>query len=274
MILQLKILSNVGLLILGKFGKVSSPSSRSQLCLPFPLKWWILCLSLYRYVLNLKKLPYHTIYVDFEDVDRVIKEAGIPSSRLGSDGNPFHTVPSIIDNTTGQAKAVTDSYAIAEYLDAQYPNTPQAFPNGTQALQAVFYRFINEQIGDLAAIFLPNVPNLLSKESSLEYYTRTRTAKWGKSLEEAVPKGEELEKIWKRLKALFNDLESWYAKSEGAFLVGDDPSFGDFTLAGFLQAFKIIQGEESEDWKNIGAMNDGRWVKLLRDLEKYASVEN
>lgn len=231
-------------------------------------------MSLYRYVLNLKKLPYHTIYVDFEDVDRVIKAAGIPSSRLGSDGNPFHTVPSIVDNTTGQAKAVTDSYAIAEYLDAQYPNTPQAFPNGTQALQAVFYRFINEQIGDLAAIFLPNVPNLLSKESSLEYYTRTRTAKWGKSLEEAVPKGEELEKIWKRLKALFNDLESWYAKSEGAFLVGDDPSFGDFTLAGFLQAFKMIQGEESEDWKKIGAMNNGRWIKLLRDLEKYASVEN
>ena len=262
MILQVKKASNVGRQILGKSGncKIPPPTRR--------LTHWS------RYVLNFKKLPYHTIYVDFEDVDRVIKQAGIPSSRLGSDGNPFHTVPSIIDKTTGQAKTVTDSYAIAEYLDAQYPNTPQAFPEGTEALQAVFYRFINEKMADLATLFLPNVPNILSKGSSLEYYARTRAERWGKSLEEAKPKGEELEKVWERIRALFDELESWYAKSKGAFLVGDEPSFGDFTLAGYLQVLKIVQGEQSDDWKKMSVMNNGRWIKLLSDMEKYASVDH
>ena len=53
-------------------------------------------------------------------------------------------------------------------------------------------------------------------------------------MEEAKPKGEELEKVWERIRALFDELESWYAKSKAGFLVGDEPSFGDFTLARYL----------------------------------------
>lgn len=93
-------------------------------------------------------------------------------------------------------------------------------------------------------------------------------------MEEAKPKGEELEKLWKSVRALFDELESWYAKSKGAFLVGDEPSFGDFTLAGYLHMVKIVQGEQSDDWQKMSAMNNGRWVKLLEDLEKHASVDN
>ena len=93
-------------------------------------------------------------------------------------------------------------------------------------------------------------------------------------MEEAKPKGEELEKVWERIRALFDELESWYAKSKGAFLVGDEPSFGDFTLAGYLQVLKIVQGEQSDDWKKMSVMNNGRWIKLLSDMEKYASVDH
>jgi len=132
---------------------------------------------------------------------------------------------------TGQTKPVTDSYAIAEYLDAHHPNTPQAFPKGTEALQVVFYRFINEK---MAAVLVPCIPGILDKKSSVEYFTRTRTEELGKSLEEARLEGQYLEKVWERIRALFDELESWYAKSKAGFLVGDEPSFGDFTLARYL----------------------------------------
>jgi len=95
---------------------------------------------------------------------------------------------------TGQAKPVTDSYTIAEYLDAQYLNTPQAFPKGTEALQAVFYRFINEKMVDLAAVLVPCIPGILDKKSSVEYFTRTHTEELGKSLEEAKLEGQYLKK--------------------------------------------------------------------------------
>jgi len=138
----------------------------------------------------------------------------------------------------------------------------------------VFYRFINEKMVDLAAVIVPCIPGILGKKSSVEYFTRTRTEELGKSLEEAMLEGQDLEKAWERIRALFDELESWYAKSKGAFLVGDEPSFGDFTLAGYLQVLKIVQGEHSDDWKKMSIANNGRWVKLLRDLEKYASVDN
>ena len=87
---------------------------------------------------------------------------------------------------------------------------------------------------DLAAVLVPCIPGILDKKSSVEYFTRTRTEELGKSLEEARLEGQYLEKAWERIRALFDELESWYAKSKAGFLVGDEPSFGDFTLARYL----------------------------------------
>ncbi|KAF5348513.1 hypothetical protein D9756_009566 [Leucocoprinus leucothites] len=236
-----------------------------------PIKCWSPNPWKARYVLNMKKLPYRTIYVGFEEVDRVIREAGIPPSRYEPDGKPFHSVPSIIDDATGAR--VTDSYKIAEYLDKQYPDTPKAFPLGTEALQAAFYQQINIYMMEFAPLFLSHMPNILSKEST-EYFHRTLAERLGKPIPELIPVGDELEKTWGKLHASFDALETWYGKSSGSFLVGDVPSFGDFTVAGVLQAMKILFGEGSEDWKRLSTMNNGRWAKLLSDLEKYASVEH
>ncbi|KAF5360964.1 hypothetical protein D9756_005163 [Leucocoprinus leucothites] len=224
-----------------------------------PIKCWSFNPWKVRYVLNLKKIPYRTIYVDF-------------GTSTNSDGTPVHTVPSIIDDKTGEA--VTDSYKIVEYLDKRYPDTPKAFPPGTEALQAAFYKYFNEQTWDLAILIIHSVPNILSKESSLEYYHRSRAAWFGKPVEQIRPVGEELEKLWEKAHAFFDALEGWYAKSSGSFLVGDTPSFGDFVVVALFRSMRIVRGEDSEDWRKLSTMNNGRWVKLLNDLEKYASVEN
>ncbi|KAJ3562611.1 hypothetical protein NP233_g9465 [Leucocoprinus birnbaumii] len=227
-----------------------------------------------RYILNYKKLPYRTIYVEFEKVDTVIKEAGFTSSRPNPDGTPAYTVPSIIDDATGAL--VTDSYKIAEYLDKQYPDTPKAFPPGTEALQAAFYAQWNARTRDILMfpIIIPSVPRIITKESSLEYYYRTRNSWFGKPVDQVRPQGEDFEKLWKQLTAFFDELDGWYAKSSGQFLTGETPSFADFTVAGVVKVLRIIRGEDSEDWQKFSTFNSGRWAKLEQALEKYASVEN
>ncbi|KAJ3557152.1 hypothetical protein NP233_g11818 [Leucocoprinus birnbaumii] len=214
-----------------------------------PNKCWSSNVWKARYVLNYKKLPYRTIYLGLEEVDGIIKEAGIPPSRLKPDGTPLHTVPSIIDDATGER--VTDSYSIAEYLDKQYPDTPKAFPPGTEALQAAFYQQFNER-NNARRIF----------------------AFSGKSPDQIRPVGEELEKLWEKAFGFFDELDGWYRKSSGAFLAGDAPSFGDFTVAAALKGMKIVFGEDEEHWVKMTKANNGRWSKLLNDLEIYASDEN
>lgn len=96
-----------------------------------------------------------------------------------------------------------------------------------------------------------------------------------KAVEEIRPVGEEYEKTWARLGELLDNLDGWYKKSSGRFLVGgDQASFADFTVAGMISVVRTVCGEENEDWKKLSGMNGGRWVKLLSDLEEYASMEN
>jgi hypothetical protein len=163
-----------------------------------------------RYVLNLKKLPYRTVYVEFPDIARVSKEAGIPSPLMLPDGTPHYTCPAIVDGATGVA--ISDSYKITEYLDSQYPETPRAFPEGTEVLQAAFYRYIDDNIFCLLPIIIPAVPGFLNDVSS-EYYSRTRAAYFGKPLDQLKPMGEELEKAWEKIRTLlweeFRSVYGW-----------------------------------------------------------------
>jgi glutathione S-transferase len=221
-------------------------------------------------VLNLKKLPYQTVYVEFPDIARVSKQAGIPPLLVKPDGTPHYTCPAIVDDATGAA--ISDSYKIAEYLDSQYPETPRAFPEGTEALQAAFYRYANDNFSCLVPIMVSSIPGLLSHSSS-EYYHRTLAVMFGKPFDQIGPVGEELEKTWEKIRTLFDLLASWYGKSSGVFMVGDKPSFTDFTVAGVIQSVKVIWGEGSQEWGTFKSINDGRWVMLLSDLEGYANVD-
>lgn len=220
----------------------------------------------------MKNLPYQTVYVELPDIARVSKEAGISPFSHKPDGTPVYTCPAIIDDATGTS--LSDSYKIAEYLDKQYPDTPKAFPSGTEALQAAFYQSFNDTVTfPIAFTIVPETPRIL-KERSREYFYRTREKFFGKPVDQLKPVGEELEKNWEKLKVVFDAVEGWYGKSSGDFMVGDMVSFADFTVASMVVAVKIICGEDSKDWGRFKAMNNGRWTKLLGDLEDYASVRN
>jgi glutathione S-transferase len=223
-----------------------------------------------RYLLNLKNLPYETVYVEYPDLEATFKKIGIPPGGTTPSGSPLYTSPAIVDSSTGAM--VADSYKIAEYLDKAYPTTPKVIPPGTEALQAMFYDQLNQMMFPSLVPLFPKLPRLLNPRSA-EYIDRTRSEWFGMPLEQLAPVGEAKVQEWNKLREVFNSVEGWLNKSSGPFVMGDTVTFADIVIASFLQGLKLLFGENSEEWKDIASWSGGRWVQFLKDMDKYANVD-
>jgi glutathione S-transferase len=225
-----------------------------------------------RFLLNYKKLAYKVVAHEYPDIENEYIKLGIPPNPdvKWTDGRPIYTSPSIIDNSKNTP--ITDSYAIAEYLDKAYPDTPKAIPPGTEALQAAFYAQYNQLSMSVYHLFIPRTIALLSPRSQ-EYIQRTRKEYFGMSLEDMEPKGEEKVKAWKAVEKIFDTLHGWLSKSQGEFFMGKTVSFADFVVGATLQFMKITYGEDSEEWNDVMTWNNGRWAAYQRSMEPYASTD-
>ncbi|GAW07249.1 AChain Crystal Structure Of Glutathione Transferase Gstfua3 From Phanerochaete Chrysosporium [Lentinula edodes] len=93
-----------------------------------------------RYSLNYKGLSYRTEWIEYPDIEALCIKIGAAPTDVKADGiTPDYTLPVIYDPSTD--KTISDSFAIALYLDTAYPDTPKLFPPGTQALQEAFVHF-------------------------------------------------------------------------------------------------------------------------------------
>jgi glutathione S-transferase len=93
-------------------------------------------------------------------------------------------------------------------------------------------------------------------------------------MEDLAPKGEAAVAQWARFREGFGKVGTWYAKNggEGPFLLGEKPSWGDIVIASYLVLLRIVWGEESQEWKDISAWNNGRWAGIVEALKKYETV--
>ncbi|TFK37427.1 hypothetical protein BDQ12DRAFT_713521 [Crucibulum laeve] len=223
-----------------------------------------------RYSLNYKEIPYKTEWVEYPDIESLCKKVGIPPTSKKKNGADHYTLPAIHDSSTGIALA--ESKLIAEYLEKTYPNTPKLFPLGTEALQHAFLDAYSATLSAYWQFILPVTTTRLNPPSE-EYFTRTRTELFGKPLKDVPPTGEERVVEWKKLQDGFAVVNKWYEKNgRGPFIMGDTPSFADFVVGAFTLFGKLIFTEDSEEWKDIASWNEGRWVKLVDSLEKYAQI--
>jgi hypothetical protein len=85
--------------------------------------------------LNYKKLPYNTVWVEYPDIKPLSLEIGASPTSHTADGTPFYTLPAIYDPNTD--KVVSESFEIAQYLDATYTERP-VLPRGSEGLQHMF----------------------------------------------------------------------------------------------------------------------------------------
>ncbi|KAJ2929145.1 hypothetical protein H1R20_g7945, partial [Candolleomyces eurysporus] len=235
-----------------------------------------------RYALNFKRLPFTVHFIDFIDVEPLCKHIGaeptivVPSPTPGAPSlRQIYTLPVIYDPTTN--KAVSESLAIAEYLDATYPNEnehPRLIKPGTLGFTRAFAKCIDTLlIPPVAPFLLPGTfPIVL--ERSREYFRRTREPYFGgKKLEDVIPKGEAKVVALKKVEDVFGVFAGWYntnpyeESSELAgghpWLMGTEPSYPDLILAGYVMWMKKVWGEDSEEWKEASSWNGRKWERLL-----------
>ncbi|KAG7441164.1 uncharacterized protein BT62DRAFT_552801 [Guyanagaster necrorhizus] len=220
-----------------------------------------------RYALNLKSLPYRTVYVELPDVEALAKKIGAAPTTTKPDGvSPFYTIPIIQDDSTGTV--VSDSPAIAAYLDKTYPDSgPILIPTGTMTLQLAFSSAVVDAFAPLRPFYAPGLTTKMN-EATAAYFLK----RFGGAVKIEMPKGEEREKLLVQAKENFGKMNKWFEGSEGDFVMGNEPCFADTAICAFLWFTRRMVGEESEEWKDVVSWNDGRWGRYLESFKPYEKL--
>lgn len=238
-------------------------------------------LSALRYALNIKCIPYKTVWVELPDIEPLCKQLGAPPG--GRRPGPLYTLPVIYDPNT--KRHIADSSTIVRYLDDAYPSAPRLFPEGTDALHAAFQHAFQAVLfsgsGALVTIMRPVTYSALSPGRVQEYFTKTREEWFGK-LDDVGPRGSPKHQgAWKELEDAFHTIAGWLVVSttdshgkERLFFGGDDTIiFADVTVAGFLKCLQVMYGQDSEEWQGVLRWDGGRWARSMEAFRRYDMVD-
>ncbi|KAK1069743.1 hypothetical protein LTR74_004622 [Friedmanniomyces endolithicus] len=128
-----------------------------------------------RLMLNYKKIPYRTIFLEFPDIEPTLKKLGVdPGTIPSGQKNTFYSVPTIQHLPTNTL--LMDSSRIAHFLETTYPDPPVPLvsPLGTKI--ETHSRLV---IGNVfRTSIMPRETHILSPRSQ-EYFRRTREARLG-----------------------------------------------------------------------------------------------
>lgn len=226
----------------------------------------------HRYALNIKGLKYKTEWVEWPDIEPVLKKLGATPTGKKPDGSGSYTVPAIYDPNT--KKVVSDSSEIAKYLDDAYPDTHKLFPAGTDALQAAYHDFIwSPQVG--IPFFLSVIAATWSSLTprSQEVFRATREAALGAKLEELST-----EEQWKKVEAGLDKIYGYLEKNgkgNDLLILGTQNgiTYSDLQVAGLIVWAKVVWGENSEKFKKLLGLNGGKWGRFYSQFSKYEHVD-
>jgi len=224
-----------------------------------------------RFALNFKGLKYKTEWVEYPDIDALCKKIGAKHTSFKADGaTPHYTLPVIYDPST--KAVVSDSTAIADYLDKTYPDQPLLYPPGTRALHAAFENLFSSVVGVPLYPLLVFHTSLNLNKPSYDYFRKTREEAFGKKLEHIAPEGES-EEMWKKFEDGLALVAGWLKEAgDKPFIGGDQPSYADLQVGGRLIWAKLVWGENSSGWNRIKALDGGMWGRYLQQLDKYTTV--
>ncbi|KAF8153506.1 hypothetical protein K438DRAFT_2078810 [Mycena galopus ATCC 62051] len=229
---------------------------------------WVPAVWRIRFILNYKRLPYRTVWVEFPDVETTLRAIGAPPSSRRSDNRPVYTLPVIVDPTRNprEPQILSNTNSIAEYLEANYPARP-VFPEGSRALQILFVHYIQD-------FFVKPLLPIMVPVSYDRLPARTQTHFHGTSPPpHPLLPGPAREHAWQLVKAQFDFLAIILGKnSDGDTLVtqGRHLSYADFALCAVLLWIEHMAPQDG--WVRIRDWNDGRWARLRNRCQEYMDV--
>ena len=219
-----------------------------------------------RISLNYKGIPYKVEWVEYPDIEAVCKKIGAKPTSKKSDGTDLYTLPVISDSSTGAV--ISDSSAIAKYLDETYPDTPILFPPGkVAAIELAEWYIMQNFVATMRSIIVPRAHDILNPRSQ-EYFRRTREVQFGMKLEEVSPPGPELDEGITQMKEGLDKVASLWDKNgtDKPYFFGEEFTYTDVVLVSYILWAKITA---PSIWEKVESGNGGRWVKLLELTKPY-----
>ena len=185
------------------------------------------------------------------------------------DREPLYTVPFIHDQSTGVV--MSSSPNIVQYLDKQYPLSPRVITPGTLAFEAAYYKyFFAGVISKWPRPIHQYLYETISPESAA-FVKELREAVFGDTL---VNIAKNPPSHWDVYRDAFGSVAlPIYKNAEGVFLKGTKPAWADFVTASWVFSIKLLYGADSKEWKYIETWHEGKWAKLVKDLEPYAYID-
>ncbi|KIJ49677.1 hypothetical protein M422DRAFT_246749 [Sphaerobolus stellatus SS14] len=142
-----------------------------------------------RLVLNYKQLPYKTIWLSYSDIEPTLSNSGATTTMRHPEdpSKPYYTLPAILDENGEEPKLITDSLAIAIYLDEKYLEK-LLLPNTGVALEYAFEKYVIRAIAIHIGPFICPAIWLILDERGQVYFRETRKKRYGGKLEDDSPK--------------------------------------------------------------------------------------
>lgn len=192
-----------------------------------------------KFALAHKGLPYETVPLRFTEI-------------CGHAGSDFKTVPSIED----KGHLINDSWAIADYLDATYPDRPALFASpGERATVRFFDNWYGLEIMNrMFMIYVLDIHNVAFPQDH-GYFRESREKRLeGKTLEQVTAdRAAKLPELRHALRPLRNTL------ANQPWLGGETPNYADYIgLSTFLWAASVnslppLEADDSlHDWRTRG----------------------
>lgn len=232
-------------------------------------------MNLFFLVLNYKRLPYRTVWVELPDVETTLRAINAPPSSYRSDGRPVYSLPVIEDPSRSQNRPVILSHPnkIAEHLETTYPARP-LFPDGSRALQSLFVHYIQEFFAKPLLPILVPLSHQRLPERSQSHFRSSRSAV---PVPATVVSGSQLEQYWWVVKQQFDFMASMLDKNSGPDAAGDgvvamghEITYADFALCSVL--IWIEQVAPHDGWARVRQWNGGRWSRLWERCREYMDV--
>ncbi|KAI9005420.1 hypothetical protein CLU79DRAFT_850059 [Phycomyces nitens] len=226
-----------------------------ELCLPaIGEKPWSPNTYKTRFSLNIKGLSYEAIWLTFEDIPNVI-----PKITKTSDAP---TVPVIVDVEKDQV--VQDSFKIAKYLEATYPETPSLFHGDERLHKSMEETFDKSLLLPLSCLVALKIIKFCGDEDAQARLRKTRESKYGVTMEQIVgnPK-DHLKTIHKELESVKDIL------SKSLYLTGSKVGWADVVLASRLKMVDVLDNELFET-QILGVPDENSLREWYKRMAQYA----
>ncbi|TCD69573.1 hypothetical protein EIP91_006995 [Steccherinum ochraceum] len=172
---------------------------------------WVPNIWRIRFILNFKRLPYRTVWVELPDVETTLRSIGAPPTSYKSDNRPVYTLPVIVDSmrSRSQPTVLSNANTISEYLETCYPARP-VFPDGSRALQTLFVHYIQDVFAKpLLPILVPLSHQRLPERSQAHFTNPT-------AVNQPQLSGSQREQAWRAVKEQFDFLAATMDKNAGS----------------------------------------------------------